>query len=257
MFDGVYQGQIVVGIFAALIDEVRQLWSFDSQCLDLLPELLNQRQLRVLIWLGEHDVKTDHPGAVSRQDIHQGRELRPGPGPASFRIEAFLIDRSDHHRRGGWHMPTRDETEVVGFQFDQVEERNAVYEEPDNDADSAECQGRRTNRAQGFKPSHWAPWEQASARNSQALSYATSLSPIQFREQHLIGRVAALDILIDFARVVPICECCCRWAVVMLGSFLSVFRTLGHVYRSPIGESTHYSIGTLPPKANLVHPSLG
>jgi hypothetical protein len=36
-------------------------------------------------------------------------------------------------------MTPRDETEVVGFQFDQVEDRNAVYEEPDNDADSAEC----------------------------------------------------------------------------------------------------------------------
>lgn len=52
-------------------------------------------------------------------------------------------------------MTPRDETEVIGFQFDQVEDRNAVYEEPDNDADSAECQGRRTNREQGFKASHW------------------------------------------------------------------------------------------------------
>jgi hypothetical protein len=51
-------------------------------------------------------------------------------------------------------MTPRDETEVVGFQFDQVEERNADYEEPDNDADGAECQGRRADREQGFKPSH-------------------------------------------------------------------------------------------------------
>jgi hypothetical protein len=51
-------------------------------------------------------------------------------------------------------MTPRDETEVVGFQFDQVEERNTAYEEPDNDADGAECQGRRISRKQGFKPSH-------------------------------------------------------------------------------------------------------
>jgi len=43
-------------------------------------------------------------------------------------------------------MTPRDETEVVGFQFDQVEERNADYVEPDNDADGAEGQGRRTHR---------------------------------------------------------------------------------------------------------------
>ena len=40
-------------------------------------------------------------------------------------------------------MTPRDETEVLGFQFDQVEERNADYEEHDDDADGAECQGRR------------------------------------------------------------------------------------------------------------------
>jgi hypothetical protein len=51
-------------------------------------------------------------------------------------------------------MTPRDETEVVGFQFDQVEERNADDEEHDHDADGAECQRRRTEREQGFKPSH-------------------------------------------------------------------------------------------------------
>jgi len=44
-----------------------------------------------------------------------------------------------------------------------------------------------------------------------------------------IDQVAALDILIDFAGVVPICNCFCGRAVVLFVPFLSVFRTLGHV----------------------------
>ena len=66
-----------------------------------------------------------------------------------------------------------------------------------------------------------------------------------------IDPVATLNILIDFAGVVPICECFCRWAVVLLVSFLSVFCTLTHVHRLPIGECTHYSICTLPPKESI------
>jgi hypothetical protein len=41
-------------------------------------------------------------------------------------------------------MTPRDETQVVGFQFDQVEEGNAVDEEPYHDTDSAECERHRT-----------------------------------------------------------------------------------------------------------------
>src|SRR5262244_2655191 len=100
IFDGVCQGQIIVGTFSALMDEVHQLRIFDSESIDFLAKLMDQCELRVLIWLGEHDVKTDHPGAVPRQDIYESSKLGPGPRPASFRIEAFLIDHGDHDRRG-------------------------------------------------------------------------------------------------------------------------------------------------------------
>ena len=51
-------------------------------------------------------------------------------------------------------MTPREETEIVGFQFDQVEDGGAGEEEHDNEEDSAECQGRRIEGEPGFKQSH-------------------------------------------------------------------------------------------------------
>jgi len=70
-----------------------------------------------------------------------------------------------------------------------------------------------------------------------------------------IDQVATLDVLIDFAGGVPICECLCRWAIVLLVSFLSVFRTLAHRHHSSLRELTHYSICVLPPKESIDNPS--
>jgi hypothetical protein len=51
-----------------------------------------------------------------------------------------------------------------------------------------------------------------------------------------INCVPTVDILIDFAWIVPILECFCRWAVVLLVSLLSVFRALRHSLHCPPGH---------------------
>ena len=57
-----------------------------------------------------------------------------------------------------------------------------------------------------------------------------------------IDRVPAVNILIDLAWIVPILECFRRWAVVLLVSFLPMFRTLRHASDSPTRCFVHYSI---------------
>ena len=53
-----------------------------------------------------------------------------------------------------------------------------------------------------------------------------------------IDRIPTVDVLVDFAWVLPILEGFCRRAVVLLVSFLSVFGTFRH---SP-NSSTRYKI---------------
>src|SRR5439155_23034705 len=130
-------GQIVVGMLFTLLDEVGQFRVLDSQRFDLLSKLMNQRQLGVLIWLRKGDIQTDHSDPISRQQVYQSSDLGPGPRPASFGREAFFIDYRHHDRWRRWHRTTRDETEVVGFQFDQVEDGSAGEEEQDDEEDGA------------------------------------------------------------------------------------------------------------------------
>ena len=47
-----------------------------------------------------------------------------------------------------------------------------------------------------------------------------------------INQVAAVDILVNFAWIVPILECFYRWTVILLVSFLSVFYAFRHSPRS-------------------------
>jgi hypothetical protein len=57
-----------------------------------------------------------------------------------------------------------------------------------------------------------------------------------------IDRVPAVGILVDFARIFTILKCFCCWAVVLLMSFLSVFRALRYSPHSPARYSLYYSV---------------
>jgi hypothetical protein len=57
-----------------------------------------------------------------------------------------------------------------------------------------------------------------------------------------IDRVPAVDILVDFARIFTILQCFCCWAVLLLVSFLSVFRALRHSPHSSARYFTYYSV---------------
>jgi hypothetical protein len=140
-------------MLCTLTDEVSQFWDSQGQGIDFLTEV-DRRHLGALIRFGESDVKTDHSRPILRQHIHQSRDLGPGPRPAPFRIKAFFIDHRHHDRWRSWHIPTREETEVLGFQLNQSEDGGAGQPEHDDEKNGAEGQGRRIDRAQGFKQSH-------------------------------------------------------------------------------------------------------
>jgi len=57
-----------------------------------------------------------------------------------------------------------------------------------------------------------------------------------------IDQVPAVNILVDFAWIVPILACFCRRVVVLLVSFLSMFRALRHAPDSPTRCFVHYSL---------------
>ena len=54
--------------------------------------------------------------------------------------------------------------------------------------------------------------------------------------------VSAIDISVDLAGIVPILKGFCCWAVILLVSFLSVFRALRHLHNSLARWSVHCSI---------------
>ena len=108
-----------------LIYEIGQFRVFDIQGIEFLTKLINKSQLGVLIRFQETDVKTDHFNPILRQDVHKSSELRPGPRPAPFRIEALFIYQRHNDRRRRPQMATRQEAEVIGFQFDHVEDGDA------------------------------------------------------------------------------------------------------------------------------------
>src|SRR4030095_6688881 len=98
--------------------------------------------------LQESHVETDDSGPIARQHVHQCREFGPGPGPTPFCRQAFFVDHRQYDCWEGSHLTTREQTEVVGFQFDQVEDGGTGYVEHDHDEDGAECQGSRTDGEQ-------------------------------------------------------------------------------------------------------------
>ena len=144
--DGAGQGQVVVGGALPRGDELGQPPVADPQGVDRPPELVDQRQLGVLVGLREADVEADHLGAVSRQHVDEGRELRPRPGPATFGVEALLVDDRHHHRRRGREGASGADAQVVGLQLYQIEEGHADGEERDDEEDAADGQGGRAER---------------------------------------------------------------------------------------------------------------
>ena len=122
---GALQRQVVIGVSPALADEVRQPRILDGQGVDPPAELIDQRELRVLIRLRERDVEADHPGPRARQVVHQRGDLGPRPRPAPLRVEALLVDHRQDHGRRGSELAARDQAEVVGLELDEIEDRDA------------------------------------------------------------------------------------------------------------------------------------
>jgi hypothetical protein len=95
-----------------------------------------------------------HPAPESRC---QNRSLWPHPeteGLPGWRFwtwarasallyEAFFIDERHNDRRRGRQLTAREEPQVVGFQFDQVEDGDAGEEEQYHEEDGTQCQGHR------------------------------------------------------------------------------------------------------------------
>jgi hypothetical protein len=123
--DGLCKGPIVVGVLPAPGDEVVQLGVVDLQAIDRTREAIDQSQLGILVRLQEADVETDHAGSVSTQLVHQSGDPGAWPGPASFLVETLLVDHRQNDRRRRLPHAARQETQVVGPQLDQVEDRNA------------------------------------------------------------------------------------------------------------------------------------
>ena len=99
----------------------------------------------------ESHVETDYSGPIARQHVHQCREFGPGPGPTPFCRQAFFVDHRQHDCWERSHLTTRAQTEVIGFQFEQVEDGGAGYVERDHDEDGAKCQGSRTDENKDCK----------------------------------------------------------------------------------------------------------
>ena len=143
-FDGGREGQIVVGILTAASDEPGQTLVADSEGVDLLGELVDERHLGVFVRLRKRDVEADDPRALARENIDERRDLGARPRPSAFRLEAFLVDRGDDDRRR-LPSPPRQKPQIVRLQLDEIEDRRAPDVERHRQDDHDERQRRRIN----------------------------------------------------------------------------------------------------------------
>ena len=139
--DRLCKGEIIVGVFFVLLHEIGQSRVLDIQRINFLTKLVDELQERVFIRFEKTDVKADHFGAVLRQDVYKRSHFGPWPGPAAFLIEAFFIDERQGYSGGGAQVTSRQETEVIGLQFDHIEDGNADMEKDHNQKDGGECEG--------------------------------------------------------------------------------------------------------------------